>query len=80
MNDEILVPLSMEIKFAESYLYLAKERFGQALEYSINLDKNSLHKKLPPLSMQVILENIIYTNAISKNNPAYYKYYNGRRK
>jgi len=26
-------------------------------------------RKLPPLSMQVVLENIIYTNAIRKSDP-----------
>ena len=68
-DDELLVSLGMEIKFAESYLYLAKERFGDAIQYFITINSISLQKQLPPLSMQVILENIIYTNALNKNNP-----------
>jgi two-component system, LytTR family, sensor kinase len=68
-DDELLISLSNEIKFAESYLYLAKERFGGAIQYSINANASALQTQLPPLSMQVILENIIYTNALSKNNP-----------
>ena len=68
-DDELLVSLEMEIKFAESYLYLAKERFANALQYSIIIDSIAFQKKLPPLSMQVILENIIYTNALHKNDP-----------
>ena len=68
-DDELLVSLDMEIKFAESYLYLAKERFGDAIQYFITINSISLQKQLPPLSMQVILENIIYTNALNKNNP-----------
>ncbi len=68
-DDEMLVPLDMEIRFAASYLYLAKERFGDAITTAIDIDPASLEKRLPPLSMQVILENIIYTNALSKNNP-----------
>jgi two-component system, LytTR family, sensor kinase len=68
-DDELLISLDNEIKFAESYLYLAKERFGGAIQSSVNVDTAALEKKLPPLSMQVILENIIYTNALSKINP-----------
>ncbi|MDB5278716.1 MAG: Histidine kinase [Ferruginibacter sp.] len=68
-DEELLVSLEMEMKFAASYLYLAKERFGVAIQYSIDINKQSVHKKLPPLSMQVILENIIYTNALSKSDP-----------
>jgi two-component system, LytTR family, sensor kinase len=68
-DDELLVPLEMEMKFAESYLYLAKERFGTAINASIDIDNEALQKYLPPLSMQVILENIIYTNALRKENP-----------
>ncbi|WP_460559698.1 sensor histidine kinase [Ferruginibacter profundus] len=68
-DDELLVSLDMEIKFAGSYLYLAKERFGEAITFSISIEADALEKKLPPLSMQVILENIIYTNALSKTNP-----------
>lgn len=68
-DDEFLIPLADEIKFAESYLYLTEQRFGTAIKTNIRVDKDALRKNLPPLSMQVILENIIYTNAISKKNP-----------
>jgi two-component system, LytTR family, sensor kinase len=68
-DDELLVALEEEIKFAESYLYLAKERFGGAIRSTFLIDPVMLQKTIPPLSMQVILENIIYTNALSKNDP-----------
>ena len=68
-DDELLVPLESEIKFAESYMYLAKERFGDAIKIRINIDDQALQKKIPPFSMQAILENIIYTNGLSKNDP-----------
>lgn len=68
-DDEYLVPLRDEMKFANSYLYLTKARFGQAVQVSINLPEHLMDRRLPPLSMQVILENIIYTNALSKKEP-----------
>lgn len=68
-EDEYLVSLQDEVKFATSYLYLAKERFGEALEVYMHFPPELLTKKIPPLSMQVILENIIYTNALNKKTP-----------
>lgn len=68
-DDEYLIRLEEEIKFAHSYLYLTKARFGTAINSSINVTKDMYGMLLPPLSMQVILENIIYTNALHKNQP-----------
>lgn len=68
-DDDYLVPLANEMKFASSYLYLTKARFGQAIQAEINLSADALVKRLPPLSLQVILENIIYTNVLSKQQP-----------
>ena len=68
-DDEYLVSLQDEMKFASAYLNLTKERFGDAIDISMRLQPSSLSKRIPPLSMQVILENIIYTNALDKKNP-----------
>lgn len=68
-DDELLVSLDAELKFAGSYLYLARERFGDAVKTVIDVPEHSLEKTLPPLSLHVILENIIYTNALEKTNP-----------
>ena len=69
-DDELLVPVSDELRFAQSYLYLTKTRFGQAIDTSVKIDA-APEKFIPPLSMQVILENIIYTNALNKSNPLF---------
>jgi two-component system, LytTR family, sensor kinase len=74
-DDELLVPVAEEVKFARAYLYLAKERFGSSIEPSVDVDDRVLQKLIPPLSMQVILENIIYTNALDKENPLYIRIY-----
>ncbi|HMG69026.1 MAG TPA: histidine kinase [Chitinophagaceae bacterium] len=68
-SDQFLVSLEMEMKFANSYLFLAEERFGEAIQTTIQIEKDALEKQLPPLSMQVILENIIHNNALSKTDP-----------
>ncbi|HEX5625014.1 MAG TPA: histidine kinase [Saprospiraceae bacterium] len=68
-DDEYLVPLEDELKFASSYLYLIKARFGESFHTEIDIPRNLLNKRIPPLSMQVLLENILYTNVLSKKEP-----------
>jgi len=68
-DDEYLVPLLDEMKFASSYLYLTKARFGNAINIIVDIPKELLLQRIPPLSMQVLLENIIYANALSKKEP-----------
>ncbi|HJW29211.1 MAG TPA: histidine kinase, partial [Saprospiraceae bacterium] len=68
-DDDYLVTLGDEMKFANAYLNLTKARFGDAIHTDIQLPNDVLVRRIPPLSLQVILENIIYTNALSKKQP-----------
>lgn len=68
-DDEQIVTLDEELKFIYSYLYLNKIRFGNALAVNIEIADAEKQKGLPPLSLQVVLENIIYRNAFSKSDP-----------
>jgi two-component system, LytTR family, sensor kinase len=68
-GEDLLVPVADEMKFAASYLYLTKTRFGSAIDVSVQIGEQAFQKLVPPLSMHVILENIIYTNALNKSNP-----------
>jgi sensor histidine kinase YesM len=63
-KDQKLVLLSDELSFAKKYLALLKVRFEDDLTYS--LPKTTPNEaKLPPLSLQILLENAIKHNAIS---------------
>ncbi len=68
-DDDHLVTLDQELKFARSYLHLIAVRFGSAVQFDIDVPGDSMNRCLPPLSLQVVLENIIYTNAASKSAP-----------
>ncbi|MBS1603520.1 MAG: histidine kinase [Bacteroidetes bacterium] len=67
--EEQLVDLSEELKFIDAYLYLVKTRFGPALDVVICIEKKDEAKKIAPMSLLVVLENIIYRNAFSKAEP-----------
>ncbi|MBS3914404.1 MAG: histidine kinase [Bacteroidetes bacterium] len=68
-DNEYLVKAEDEIKFAESYLYLIRQRFGNAIQFTVNLKSGLQGLYLPPLSLQVVLEYIIYNNTFSKSIP-----------
>ncbi len=64
-HQEEVVPLSGEWAFAESYLYLEKIRFGDAFSYEVHF-KPDEDWMLPPLALQIVLENVFKHNQIEK--------------
>jgi len=68
VQQEKLVKLSSELEFAENYLSLQKIRFEEGLKYQIHTVQ-ALDFSLPPLSLQMLLENAIKHNVASKANP-----------
>lgn len=68
-SEENLVPLSDEIDFIKSYIQLLKTRYEENLEISININDKYLTGKIPPLSMQLLIENAVKHNIISKASP-----------
>ena len=71
-----LVPVSEELKFLEDYTFLQKIRFGENLRISVRLDTN-LNRMVLPQSMQMMVENAIKHNEISKNHPLEIEIYPG---
>jgi LytS/YehU family sensor histidine kinase len=69
-NDEDpLVKLSVELQFITSYFSLLKARYGEAVNLELNIGDADREKNLPPLSLQVIVENALYQNKTSKTSP-----------
>jgi two-component system, LytTR family, sensor kinase len=59
MGNEHLVTLETELNFVKDYLFLEKIRYEARLKYSFEIDKNSLNVKIPPMSLQLLVENAI---------------------
>lgn len=68
-DDEQLVPLQTELKFIDSYIYLLDKRFGKSLQVQTAIDEADMPKLLPPLSLQVLIENAFTQNSMSKSDP-----------
>jgi sensor histidine kinase YesM len=68
VQHEELVPLEKELDFAENYLALQKIRFEESLKFQIHVPRNQ-PGFLPPLSLQLLLENAIKHNIASSEHP-----------
>jgi len=64
-----LILLSEEVDFITSYVYLIKTRFEDNIRFSIELDGQQAKKVLPPLTLQMLIENAIKHNLISEGRP-----------
>ncbi len=67
VRNKELVPLEEELKFVESYLFLQQIRFGDKLKVENNLI--GVEGFIPPLALQILVENAIKHNVISQDDP-----------
>ncbi|SDG29377.1 Histidine kinase [Dyadobacter soli] len=63
------VTLQTELQFLNSWFYILKIRYGQAIHFDMDVDNNSLEKRIPPLTLQLLIEQILNRNIISKLKP-----------
>ncbi|EAZ81946.1 sensor histidine kinase [Algoriphagus machipongonensis] len=73
VQKEELVTLEQEISFAKNYLELQKIRFEESLQFKIDLSSQTGF--LPPLSLQLLLENAIKHNIVSQEFPLFIHIY-----
>lgn len=67
---EELVALNTEIDFIKSYVFLLKKRFEDQCIIDIAIPENlSDHICIPPLSLQMLIENAIKHNKIAEHSP-----------
>lgn len=67
--EQPVVALNKELEFMRSYLFLQQIRYGDYLSYSVNIRAELLSMVLPPLSLQVLLENAMKHNVINESKP-----------
>jgi len=68
-RDEDLVNLGEELKFAKQYIDLQQTRFEDGIVLNSKVKTSDLEKKLPTLSLQMVLENAIKHNGFSSQEP-----------
>jgi len=70
-QNQELVPLSEELAFAEAYVFLQKTRLDEALQVELALPPGAALSAffLPPLALQLLLENALKHNTAYQADP-----------
>lgn len=68
-KDNELVTLNTELNFLDAYLFLINIRFMDKVLVRINIPESRKSDKLIPLAMQLLIENAIKHNSMSKKSP-----------
>jgi sensor histidine kinase YesM len=68
LQQSALVPLTEEIKLAEAYYYLLSIRFGGNVMLDVNAEYSGKYM-VPPMTLQVLIENAIKHNIIATGQP-----------
>jgi two-component system, LytTR family, sensor kinase len=68
-NEEVLTGLDNELNFIRSYAHLLKTRYGNSIEVIIDVPVSFYECQLPPLTLQLLVENAVKHNTVLKNDP-----------
>ncbi|WP_247237161.1 sensor histidine kinase [Telluribacter sp. SYSU D00476] len=68
-NEQYLTNLENELDFINSYYHLLKTRLGNGLQLNVNIGKKYQSYKLPPLTLQLLVENAFKHNIILPDQP-----------
>jgi len=68
-KDQDLIPLITELEVVDNYIKLQKKRFGNNLHVDLQKKEFSPDLMIPPLTLQLLIENAIKHNIVSRENP-----------
>lgn len=68
-NEASLVPLASELDFVQSYYHLLRTRHGDALTLVTHIQPGAETRQLPPLTLQLLIENAVKHNVILPDQP-----------
>ena len=69
-KDMDLIDLEDELEIIDNYMYIQRSRFGDALRMEVNIPELVVKgKKIIPLALQILVENAIKHNVVSRFKP-----------
>lgn len=68
-NERELTTLRKELEFIDSYYHLLKTRYGAGLSMHVSVDEADKESLLPPLTLQMLVENAVKHNMMLPENP-----------
>lgn len=63
------VDLEQEMAYTDAYIYLQKMRYEESLQFNINISETARTRRLPPMSLQLLIENAVKHNRVSSKMP-----------
>ncbi|MFT3920478.1 sensor histidine kinase [Cloacibacterium sp.] len=66
-----IISLDEELKFLDSYIFLTKRRIGDGVVFTISIEDKYRNFSVPPLTLQLLVENAIKHNQTTKANPLF---------
>lgn len=74
-NERELTSLSAELDFIKAYFFLLQTRFGEGVKLEVNIPQQYNDFLLPPLTLQILIENAVKHNIVSVHTPLYIRIY-----
>jgi sensor histidine kinase YesM len=68
-NEDDLTTLSEELQFIRSYAHLLQTRYCESLQMLVNIHPKYHEHRLPPLTLQMLVENAVKHNRMMKECP-----------
>ena len=68
-HDKEMVPLKTELDYIKPYIFLLQKRFGEGLKVSMEIPSTYFEHFIIPVSLQMLIENAIKHNIVSKTKP-----------
>lgn len=68
-NDRELTTLRDEMEFVHAYLHMLETRFPEGLQLDVNISDEAYEYLLPPLTIQILVENAVKHNAVMASQP-----------
>ena len=69
VKEKELIPLCEELEMLDNYVFIQQKRFGANFHLKTEIDTEFYDSGIPPLTLQLLTENAIKHNIISKSKP-----------
>lgn len=63
------VTLKEEMDFIDNYIGILRARFDKGLEFRFDINPDDMPKFIPPMSLQLLIENAVKHNAVLPDDP-----------
>ncbi|MDR2282076.1 MAG: histidine kinase [Sphingobacterium sp.] len=64
-----LVLLEDELNLLQAYIFLLEQRIGDGLSFEININESCNQLQIPPMTLQMLVENALKHNKTRRSNP-----------